>query len=87
MKRAILSPRAQSGSGHRSSHSGSRWQQFGGTVGGAIIKNKLFYFGDYQGTRQTNGVSGMFTHSDGRCPEVRCNPATNATVRSGHSAI
>ena len=39
----------------------SRWQQFGGTIGGAIIKNKLFYFGDYQGTRQTNGVSGLFT--------------------------
>src|SRR5437870_2454599 len=36
----------------------SRWQQFGGTVGGPIIKNKLFFFGDYQGTRQSNGVSG-----------------------------
>jgi Carboxypeptidase regulatory-like domain/TonB dependent receptor len=39
----------------------SRWVQYGGTVGGAIIKDKLFYFGDYQGTRQTNGVSGLFT--------------------------
>jgi hypothetical protein len=39
----------------------ARWQQFGGTIGGAIIKNKLFYFGDYQGTRQTYGVSGLFT--------------------------
>ncbi len=39
----------------------ARWQQFGGTIGGAIIKNKLFYFGDYQGTRQTYGVSGVFT--------------------------
>src|SRR6266849_3793553 len=39
----------------------ARWQQFGGTVGGAIIKNKLFYFGDYQGTRQNYGVSGAFT--------------------------
>lgn len=39
----------------------SRWQQFGGTIGGPVIKDKLFFFGDYQGTRQSNGVSGLFT--------------------------
>ena len=39
----------------------SRWAQFGGTIGGPIIKDKLFFFGDYQGTRQSNGVSGLFT--------------------------
>ncbi|MEP6962669.1 MAG: carboxypeptidase regulatory-like domain-containing protein, partial [Acidobacteriota bacterium] len=33
-----------------------RQNQFGGTVGGPIIKNRLFYFGDYQGTRQAQGV-------------------------------
>ena len=31
--------------------------QFGGTIGGPIVKDKLFYFGTYQGTRQVNGLS------------------------------
>src|SRR6266568_1034130 len=35
----------------------AKGNQFGGSVGGAIIKNKLFYFGDYQGTRQASGVT------------------------------
>jgi hypothetical protein len=30
--------------------------QFGGTIGGPIRKNKIFFFGDYQGTRTTQGV-------------------------------
>jgi hypothetical protein len=29
-----------------------RQNQFGGTFGGPIIRNKTFFFGDYQGTRQ-----------------------------------
>src|SRR5215472_14592783 len=33
-----------------------RQNQFGGTLGGPIRKNKLFWFGDYQGTRQSQGV-------------------------------
>jgi hypothetical protein len=33
-----------------------RQNQFGGTVGGPIKKNKIFYFGDYQGTRNAQGI-------------------------------
>src|SRR5215469_18821105 len=35
------------------------WGQFGGSIGGAIIKNKLFIFGDYQGTRAHDGGSQL----------------------------
>jgi carboxypeptidase family protein/TonB-dependent receptor-like protein len=32
--------------------------QFGGSVGGPIVKNKLFYFGTYQGTRIRSAAQG-----------------------------
>ncbi|MGA9472930.1 MAG: TonB-dependent receptor [Terriglobales bacterium] len=31
--------------------------QFGGTIGGHILQDKLLFFGSYQGTRQRNGIS------------------------------
>ena len=35
--------------------------QFGGSVGGPIWKNKLFFFGDYQGLREKTGQSTLTT--------------------------
>ena len=35
--------------------------QFGGTFGGPIKKDRLFFFGDYQGTRMTQGVDSGLT--------------------------
>jgi len=48
-----------------------KYNEFGGTIGGPIIKNKLFFFTDYQGIRQS-----------GSAPSVG-NVVPNAAFRSG----
>lgn len=56
----------------------SRWQEFGGSIGGPIIKNKLFFFGDYQGWRQSVGNTDLLTTPTSTVLST-CNPATNTT--------
>ena len=38
-----------------------RWNQFGGSIGGRVIKDKLFFFADAQLTRRTQGGSVLTT--------------------------
>ncbi len=60
--------------------------QFGGTFGGPIRKNKTFFFGDYQGTRSTQGVDTgsiavpTFTERDGI---FATDPLTNMSPLTG----
>jgi hypothetical protein len=39
----------------------AKYNQFGGSLGGRIIKDKAFFFADYQGTRQILGSSAIQT--------------------------
>ncbi len=55
--------------------------QFGGTLGGHIIRDKVFYFGSYQGTRQRNGLSG------GCAVTAQLPPLTNDRSPAGLGAV
>ncbi len=37
----------------------THWNQFGGALGGPLVKNAVFFFGDYQGTRRLTGGSAL----------------------------
>jgi outer membrane receptor protein involved in Fe transport len=50
--------------------------QFGGTVGGPIKKNRTFFFLSYQGTRQTDGLSSSTSLKLPNIPLIR----TDATL-------
>jgi hypothetical protein len=58
-----------------------RQNQFGGTIGGPIKTNKLFYFLSYQGTRQLNGIAST-SLANVSVPEQLTNLRTAAALGS-----
>ena len=75
-----------------------RFHQFGGSVGGPVIKDKLFFFGVYEGYRDRNSsISNdmVFTTGVSRCGDsgraglqdcFRPHGAADRTVRAGSTA-
>ena len=49
------------------------------SFGGPIVKNRAFFFGDYEGLRQTRKVTGFSTHRDAARSARASWPSTSAT--------
>ena len=56
--------------------------QFGGTLGGPIIKNKTFFFIAYQGTRERNGASLTNSIMTPNIPSGLTNDRSTATLQA-----
>jgi hypothetical protein len=62
--------------------------QFGTTIGGPMIKNKLFFFADYEGFRQTQGYVNFYSvpsvnDRQGILPVMVVNPLTGTVYPAG----
>ncbi len=60
--------------------------QYGGTAGGPIRKNKTFFFLSYQGTRQIDGLSSSTSLKLPNIPQVRTAATLGAAFAGGKAA-
>jgi Carboxypeptidase regulatory-like domain len=69
-----------------------RWNMYGGTIGGPILKDKLFFFADYQGQRFDHPATSSFITVFSNAERSGCfaqistqlkNPLTGANYGSG----
>ena len=71
--------------------------QFGGVIGGPILKRKLFFFGSYQGTRQNTAQNGQIVQVPTQAersgdftdllPEVLTNPDPTSPYQFNNNVI
>jgi outer membrane receptor protein involved in Fe transport len=64
-----------------------QWQQFGGSAGGPIIKDKLFYFVTYDGSRKVNPIAYTSTTYNSTKTALSCPAQVTATQCAAANAF